>query len=158
MFAAVLAVHITAGVLGLLIGAAAMAARKRRGWHTGLGLTYQGVVAVMTSSAVLLVVLDDRAMSFLAVIAVGTEACALAGWAVRRRHRPGWVAWHIRWMGSSYTAFATAALVVNWSSPLAWFLPTVVGTPLIAHAVSRHRRATAPGGAGARGEPGWRAN
>ncbi len=40
-------------------------------------------------------------------------------------------------MCGSYLSFVTAALVVNWTSPLAWLLPTAVGTPLIIWAVQR---------------------
>ena len=35
-------------------------------------------------------------------------------------------------MCGSYISLVTALLVVNWGSPLAWILPTVVGSPLIA--------------------------
>jgi uncharacterized membrane protein len=133
-----LAVHISAGVLGLGLGAAAMALPKRPGWHTALGRTYQGAVAVMTSSAVALAALAPARLWPLGAVAVATEACALAGWAARRRHRSGWLARHIRWMASSYLSFVTAALVVNWSNPLAWVLPTLIGTPLVVRTVSRH--------------------
>lgn len=127
-----------------------MAVPKRAGWHTRLGRTYQGVVAAMTSTAVALAAFAPARLWYLAVIAVATEVAALAGWAERRRHRPGWLPRHIRWMAGSYVSFVTAALVVNWSSPLAWVLPTLVGTPLIALAAGRHR---APGAGTAAGSP-----
>ncbi len=96
-----------AGSIGLLLGPLALAVPKRAGLW-GLGL-----------------------------IAGATEAAALAGWAVGRRHSSGWLGWHIRLMCGSYLSFVTAALVVNWASPLAWVLPTAVGTPLIIRAVQR---------------------
>ena len=40
-----LSLHIVFGTIGLIVGPAAMLVRKRRGWHTRLGLTYQAVVA-----------------------------------------------------------------------------------------------------------------
>jgi len=49
-------------------------------------------------------------------------------------------------MAGSYVSLVTALLVVNWSSPLAWILPTVIGTPLIARSAARadrHVRAAA---------------
>ncbi len=132
-----LVTHVAAGTTGLLLGPLALAAPKRAGWHSRLGVAYQGVVAVMACSALGLVVLDPGRLWGLGVIAVATEAAALAGWQVRRRHRRGWLAWHIRLMCGSYLSFVTAALVTNWASPLAWVLPTLVGTPLIARAVGR---------------------
>ena len=104
-----LGVHITAGTTGLLLGPLAL-----------------GLVA-----------LSPGRLWWLGLVAVATEAAALAGWAVRRRHPSGWLGWHIRLMCGSYLSFVTAALVVNWASPLAWVLPTAVGTPLIIRAVER---------------------
>ena len=77
-------------------------------------------------------------------MAAATEVAALVGWEVRRRHASGWLGWHIRLMGGSYISFVTAALVVNWASPLAWVLPTVIGTPLILRAVKRAGRPSRP--------------
>lgn len=139
--AVLLGVHVVAGVTGLLLGPVALAVPKRAGWHVRLGLAYQAVVAVMTTSAVALAALAPARLWWLGLIAVATEAAALGGWAVRRRHRRGWLPWHIRLMCGSYVSFVTAALVTNWDSPLAWVLPTVVGSPLIAWA---GHRASAP--------------
>lgn len=132
-----LGVHITAGTIGLLLGPLALAVPKRAGWHPRLGVAYQGAVAVMTASTLGLAALAPGRLWWLGLIAVATEAAALAGWAVRRRHSSGWLGWHIRLMCGSYLSFVTAALVVNWASPLAWVLPTAVGTPLIIRAVQR---------------------
>jgi len=132
-----LGVHITAGAIGLLLGPLALAAPKSAGWHPRLGVAYQGAVAMMTVSALGLVALAPGRLWGLGLVAGATEAGALAGWAVRRRHPSGWLGWHIRLMCGSYLSFVTAALVVNWASPLAWVLPTAVGTPLIIRAVQR---------------------
>ncbi len=137
LHAILLSVHITAGTTGLLLGPLALAVSKRAGWHPRLGVAYQGAVAVMTASALGLAALAPGRLWWLGLIAVATEAAALAGWVVRRRHRPGWLGWHIRLMCGSYPSFVTAALVVNWASPLAWVLPTAVGTPLIIWTVKR---------------------
>ncbi len=132
-----LGVHISAGTIGLLLGPLALVVPKRVGWHPRLGVAYQGAIAVMTVSALGLVALAPGRLWWLGLIAVATEAAALAGWAVRRQHSSGWLGWHIRLMCGSYLSFVTAALVVNWASPLAWVLPTAVGTPLIIRAVQR---------------------
>jgi len=139
-----LSLHIVAGIAGLLIGPAAMLAPKRPGWHPRLGLIYQGIVAVLACSAIGLVTLSPARLWPFAVIAVATEAAALAGWFVRRRHSPGWLQVHVGLMCGSYVSFLTAFLVVNGHSPLAWVLPTVIGSPLIAMAARRAANAPVP--------------
>ena len=137
--ALLLAAHVGAGCAGLLIGAATLLARRRRGWHVRLGRAYQGAVALMTSTALVLAGTAVTTPWGLVVIAVATEAAALAGWVVARRRRPGWLPLHISLTAGSYVSFVTAASMVNWSSPLAWVLPTLIGSPLIAWAARRAR-------------------
>lgn len=139
-----LGAHIAAGTVGLALGPVAMAVPKRRGWHPRLGRTYQAVVAVLTITALGLVALAPGRLWGLGVIAVATEAAALAGWLVRLRQPTGWLPWHIGLMCGSYVSFVTAALVVNWASPLAWVLPTVIGSPLIAVTARRRARRSGP--------------
>jgi hypothetical protein len=70
------------------------------------------------------------------VVAAASYAFALVGYVAAKRRWGGWLRAHIVGQGGSYTL-----LVVNWesatsvpgiSSPWAWALPTVVGSPLIA--------------------------
>lgn len=138
----VLGVHIAAGGVGLLVGPVAMAARKRRGRHTSAGAVYLWAAGVMASTAVALASWDLAASWWLGLIAVATEAAALGGVWVRRRRRPGWRAVHVQLMCGSYISFVTAFLVVNWESPLAWFAPTIIGTPLILRVAGRQPTAT----------------
>ncbi|MGC9665928.1 hypothetical protein ACNTMW_05155 [Planosporangium sp. 12N6] len=133
-----LAVHIAAGATGLLLGPAIMLAPKRPGWHPRLGLVYQALVALLCLTSIGLVAFKPW-LWWLAVIGVATWAVALAGWWMRRRRPAGWLPMHISLMCGSYISFVTAFLVVNLGldSPVAWVLPTVVGSPLIALAVVR---------------------
>lgn len=145
----VLAIHIAAGSVGLLVGAAAMAVPKRpahRGvqrWHRLLGVTYQVAVAALCLSAVGLT-LFHPAVWWLAVIAAGTEAAAIGGYLSRPTRRPEQVARHVGLMCGSYVSFVTAFLVVNLSALAWWFLPTLIGTPLIAWASARGARRYLP--------------
>ncbi len=139
----VLAVHVAAGGAGLVLGPLAMGAAKAPGRHTRAGTAYQAAVAVVAASAVALATLAWARLSTLAVIAVATEAAALAGWWLARRRPAGWLPWHVRLVCGSYVSLVTALLVVNWSSPLAWVAPTIVGSPLIAVAAHRASKATA---------------
>ncbi|MDX6284670.1 MAG: hypothetical protein QOG53_155 [Frankiales bacterium] len=136
MHAVLLGIHIAAGSLGLLLGPIAMTAPKRPGRHTRAGLAYQGATAVLAVTAIGLAVFNWSELWFLALIAVGTEAAALGGWWVQERRRPGWLPVHISLMCGSYISFVTALLVVNSNSIIAWILPTIVGSPLIAWAAS----------------------
>lgn len=137
-----LALHIVAGTAGLALGPLAMMSPKRHGRHPRVGVAYQVVLAVLTLSALGLALLDMAQLWWLGLIAVLTEAAALSGWWARRRQFSGWLAWHVRLMCGSYVSLVTALLVVSWDSPLAWLLPTAIGSPLIAWATARATTAT----------------
>jgi len=128
-----LTVHISAGSLALLTGPLAMLAPKRPGWHPRLGLAYQVLICLLCLSAGGLVILKPSLWGF-GIIATLTWAAALGGWWMRRHQPRGWLQWHVSLMCGSYISLVTALLVVNLSgrSPIAWILPTAVGTPLIA--------------------------
>ena len=142
--AALLGVHIAAGGIGLALGPLAMTAPKRPGRHPRTGVVYQAVLATLTISAVALAASAPARLWGLGVIAVATEAAALGGWWVARRRFDGWLGWHVGLMCGSYVSLVTALLVVNWDSPLAWIVPTVVGTPLIAVTAARAKRTLQP--------------
>ena len=137
-----LSAHIAAGGAGLALGPVAIAVPKRGAWHPRLVVAYQVVTAVMTLSALGLVAMAPARLWPLGLVAAATEAAALGGWVVRRRHASGWRPRYIGLMCGSYVSFVTAALVVNWASPLAWVLPTLIATPLIARAAKRATRVT----------------
>jgi uncharacterized membrane protein len=141
-----LAIHITAGTTGLILGPIAMRAPKRRGPHTRLGETYHWVMLAVAVTAAALAILDWHRIWWLLSIAVFSYANALVGYLAVKRRRPGWLAWHIRGMGGSYIALVTALLVVNVGAGLgiAWFLPTIVGTPLIVWTISEVDRGRRP--------------
>jgi hypothetical protein len=136
-----LVVNVASGSAGLLLGPVALLAPKRRGLHTRIGLAYQGAIAGVATSAVALAALAWGRLWWLALIAVATEAAALGGLAARRRRFAGWLPWHVSLMCGSYVSLVTALLVVNWSSALAWILPTVVLSPAIAVLAARAREA-----------------
>jgi hypothetical protein len=137
-----LTIHIVAGTAGLLSGPVAMLLPKRHGWHTRLGLAYQGFVAVLCVTAFGMVALKPS-LWWLAVIAAFTWAAALTGWIMRRRRPKGWLPLHVSFMCGSYISFITAFLAVTvggnvpWTVPLAWSLPTLIGSPLIARTAAR---------------------
>ena len=141
MHTPLLVVHVSAGLVGLVLGPVAMLAPKRPGRHTRVGVAYQAVVATLAVTAIGLAMLRLVDLWPFVFIAVATEAAALGGWWAKRRRFKGWLPVHVNLMCGSYVSFVTAFLVVNWNSWLAWVLPTIVATPLIARA---SRRAALP--------------
>ena len=135
----VLVAHIVAGSAGLVLGPLAMRAPKRRGRHTRLGGIYHWNMLAVCLSATALALMDWGELWWFLPIAAFSYANALMGYlAVKIRWR-GWLRQHVGGMGGSYIALVTALLVVNTGGEpfFVWFLPTIVGTPLIARAVGR---------------------
>jgi hypothetical protein len=137
-----LVLHIAAGTAGLLLVVPVLFVPKRRGWHPWLGRSYLGCTALLCLSAYGLVVYDPARLWPFVLIGTGTLACAAGGlWFALRRPR-GWTAPHLSLMSSSAISFVTAfALQMTHFNPLAWILPTVIGTPLIARRTAREARA-----------------
>ncbi len=130
---ATLAIHIAAGVSGLVLGPVAMRARKRRGLHTRAGEAYHWVMLTVCASAALLVAFKPSELWWFLPIAGGSYGFALLGYLMAKRRPAGWLQWHISGQGGSYIALVTALLVVNLGDVtwLVWLLPTLVGSPLI---------------------------
>jgi hypothetical protein len=140
--AAVLLTHVAAGVTGLLVAWPALLAPKRRGVHTVLGRVYAGALVVMTVTALALAAADPGRLAGLAGVAVATLAAGLAGvWFARRKprvDRRGWMVWHLNLMCGSVISFVTAfAVTMTDGFWLAWVVPTLVGSPLIARTTAR---------------------
>lgn len=135
----ILAIHIVAGTSGLILGPLAMRAPKRRGRHTRIGETYHWVMLTVCVSAAALSVLAWNRIWWLLPIAIFSYGNALVGYLAAKRRRSGWLRAHIGGMGGSYIALVTALLVVNLGRqlPIVWFLPTLIGTPVIAFAINR---------------------
>lgn len=138
---AILALHIAAGTIGLVLGPVAMIAAKRPGVHTRAGEAYHWTVLAVCVSAALLAILDWGRNWWFLPIAVGSYVFALLGYIAAKRRWSGWMRAHIAGQGGSYIAMVTALLVVNWAvltgtpgrrAPLAWALPTLIGSPIIA--------------------------
>lgn len=137
----ILTLHIVFGTAGLVLGPVAMMARKRVGLHTRVGEAYHWVVLGVCLTAGILAVLDWSRLWWFLLIAAGSYAFALRGYVAAKRRWKGWLRAHLAGQGGSYIAMVTALLVVNWetltgtrgaASLLAWALPTIVGTPIIA--------------------------
>ncbi|SEN05760.1 Predicted membrane protein [Mesobacillus persicus] len=135
-----LILHIAAGYLALGIGLVAMFAPKRRGRHTTTGKMYFWLVTMVCTSAVVMAVLNWEVSSYLFYIAIFSFLFALVGYIAYKKKWKNWMVTHIAGMGGSYIAMVTGFMVVNQQnialfknipSLVFWFLPTIIGTPII---------------------------
>jgi hypothetical protein len=147
VFLAFLAVHVIAGLSAVTTGAAAALARKGSPRHVRAGRWYYRAISVVFATALVLTAMRLRQDYHLAIIGMVAFAAATLGYQHRRRHRPG-DAPHIIGMGLSYIAMLTAFYVDNGPHlPLwdrlpdiaFWFLPSLVGVPLLLRALTRNR-------------------
>src|SRR6266702_5125201 len=153
-FLAILAVHVIAGLTAVIAGAAAALARKGGPRHIRAGRWYYRALTVVFMTAAALAAMRWAQDYYLLIIGAVAFTAATIGYLHRRRRRPGDTG-HIAGMGIGYTAMLTAFYVDNgphlplWDHLprlVFWFLPSVIGAPLIARAVIRARHA-------ARGHP-----
>jgi uncharacterized membrane protein HdeD (DUF308 family) len=149
VFLAVLAVHVLAGMVCVIAGAAAAFFRKRRGPHPRAGQVYYLALIIVFLSLTALSALRWPANTHLLIIGTITFTAATAGvWARRRRWR-NWPRTHGTLMGVSYIGLLTGFYIDNgpnlplWRElPPAsfWVLPTIIGVPIVLIALRRNTR------------------
>jgi hypothetical protein len=117
-----------------------MFSAKRRGVHTRAGTAYYYLFVVLFISAVALAALDFSRVWWLALVGAFSYSFALKGYRAAKQRGPGWLVRHVSGQGGSYIAMTTALIVVNTQSIsfgggaislLPWFLPTIIGSPII---------------------------
>ena len=153
VFLAFLAIHVLGGLTAVISGAIAAIARKGSSRHVRAGRWYYRAITVVFITATILAAMRWRQDYYLLILGTAAFGAATTGYQHRRRHRPGDTA-HIAGMGAAYVVMLTAFYVDNgprlplWDRlpTLAfWLLPSAIGTPIIARAVTRARRASASG-------------
>ena len=133
-----IAAHVAAGTIGLLLAGPVLLAPKRRGWHTRLGRGFLACVAVVCASAVALFAREPGRLWVFLLIALLTGVAAGGGLMLALRRPPGWLLWHLRLMASSVISFVTAFLFqATDANIVAVLLPSVLGSPLIAYQAKR---------------------
>lgn len=142
-FLAFLAVHVLAGLTAIGTGAVAALSRKGSSRHIRAGRWFYQAITVVFATATGLSIMRWRQDYHLLIIGAVAFTAATTGYLHRRRRRPGDTG-HIIGMGTGYVAMLTAFYVDNgphlplWDRlpPLAfWFLPAVIGAPIIIRAV-----------------------
>ena len=149
LFGALLVVHIAAGLCAVVAGALAASSPKRSGRHPGAGTVYYGALAIVFLTAAGLSALRWSEDAYLFVLGALAFAAGSIGYLARHNRWPAWKRTHIVGMGTSYIVLLTAFYVDNgprlpvWDRLPAiafWFLPSVVGVPLIVRAMRQHAR------------------
>lgn len=147
VFLSALAVHVTAGLLGVVSGALAALSPKRAGRHPRAGTVYLLCITTIFLTAAVMTVIRFEENAHLLAIAIVAFGLAITGRWLRRRERPGWLRWHGMAMAGSYVALLTGFYVDNgaqlpvWDRlpHLAyWFLPLLVAVPVTWWALRRN--------------------
>ena len=148
-FQILLIIHIICGTICLFSGAISMSAKKRRGIHTKWGELYHASYVVIFITAIILSILRWEEIAYLFYVAISSYSFAIYGYLARKRRWKNWIHHHIRGMLGSYIGAVTALLVNLGSSiPLInhlpklwfWFLPTIIGIPIISIVGKRYSR------------------
>jgi hypothetical protein len=140
MFTTLLSIHIISGFICLMTGLIAGIARKKKGLHTITGEVYHGAYVIVFITAIVMAIMHWQESAFLFFIALFSYAFALRGYLARKLRWKNWMSHHIVGMLGSYIGIVTATLVTNFhkipllnSLPelLIWFIPTIIGSPII---------------------------
>ena len=147
-FFPVLGVHILAGLVCVVTGIMSMLSEKRAGLHPRCGTIYHWGLAVLVTSAGVLAAAHWSDDGLLLVLGVVSFSASWLGRIAGRRNWQTCIGTHIISMGCSFIAMLTALCVEEGESLpglsalphlIVWFLPALVGTPLIIRALVRHR-------------------
>ncbi len=146
---AVLAIHVLAGLVGVIAGVLAMLSKKGIGRHSASGIYYYRSLSVVSGTAMILAVTRWTEDYYLAMFGTLAFAAAFLGRRAIRSQGRFNVGTHITGMGLSYTLMLVAFYLDNgrnlplWRDLPAtayWIAPGAVGTVLILRALLRYRR------------------
>jgi hypothetical protein len=147
IFLALVAIHVTVGIVCEVAGLIAMFAPKKRGRHPRAGTVYFWGLMVVCATMAVLAAMRWPADNHLLALGILSAACAVVGRTARRRLWPRWAHWHLFGMSGSYMLMLTAFFVDNgphlpfWRHFPAiafWFMPALVGVPIVLYVVRRH--------------------
>ncbi|WP_036659570.1 hypothetical protein [Paenisporosarcina sp. HGH0030] len=150
LFNLFLMIHIAAGCICLITGLLAGISKKRKGRHTISGEIYHGFFLLVFISTVVMSIMHWKESAYLFYIGIFSYGLALLGYTSAKIRWKNWLRIHIGGMLGSYIGIFTATLVVNIHRiPLLnelpvlifWFLPTIIGTPIIFKIGKKYRPA-----------------
>lgn len=142
-----LIIHIIMGCFCLVTGAINFLVKKEKGYHTTIGEWYHISYLFVFITSIGMALINWSESAYLFYIAIFSYGLALFGYLARKKRWKGWVSMHIGGMSGSYIGIITAVLVVNSTDiplinqipfPWLWFIPTLIGTPIIIIANKRY--------------------
>jgi hypothetical protein len=148
-FAALLLVHVLAGLTCVAAGAVAMTSPKRAGRHPRFGTLYFSGLAVIFATATGMSLLRWPEDAYLLALGTLSFGFGSLGFAARKVRWRGWRSAHIVGMSLSYVVLLTAFYVDNGPhlplydrlpSIAFWTVPSLVALPLVVRALRRHTR------------------
>lgn len=143
--------HVLAGVIAVVAGASAMLSTKGGARHRLGGVVFCLALTVLVATGTALAAIDWPGRWHLFLMGAVAYALAVFGYAARLIRWRGWTSAHIIGMGGAYIAMLTAFYVDNgprlplWRllPPIVlWFVPSVVGVPLLVRALRRNASPT----------------
>ena len=147
VFLAIVGVHVLFGLAALITGALAMLSKKGSGQHSKLGTLYFWCLFGAFVTMSILSFMRWAQNYHLFILGVLSLASAYLGRSAARRHWRQWPRLHLTGMSASFIFMLTAFYVDNGKNlPLwrelpeiaFWFVPSVIGVPLIVYALFRH--------------------
>jgi hypothetical protein len=135
-----LGVHVAAGTVALVLGAAVVWSSRDRPMLDGRSAIYPWTVLAVSLTAVGLLALDWPELWWIAILAALAYVLALLGYLAPRRRFRSWRLAYAHGQGGSYIALVTALIVValtvdgpvhGVAAVAVWVLPTLIGTNLI---------------------------
>jgi hypothetical protein len=148
LFNIILIAHILTGTICLISGLFAMFSKKKKGRHTVSGEIYHWCYVDVFITALVMSIIHWEESQYLFYLALFSYGLALYGYIAAKRKWKNWLTSHIGGMLGSYIGIVTATLVVNvaripvlneFPTLLYWFLPTIIGTPIIFKVGAKYR-------------------
>lgn len=126
-----------------------MSSKKKRGKHTNWGEIYHSSYLVVFVTSLTMAIMNWDNSAYLFFIGLFSYSFAFLGYLSAKKKWENWIASHISGMLGSYIAICTAILVVNisnvpilneWNPLFFWFLPSIIGSPLIFMVGQRYKK------------------
>ena len=147
LFLAIVGVHVLFGLAALITGVLAMLSKKGRGRHSSFGMLYFWCLLGVFGTMSILSFMRWAQNYHLFILGALSLVSAYIGRSAARRQWRQWPRLHLTGMSASFIFMLTAFYVDNGKNlPLwrvlpeiaFWFLPGVIGVPLIVYALFRH--------------------
>lgn len=146
-FLLLIGIHVSAALVCVIAGLAAMLSKKESGIHPKAGTSYYVGLKVVLVTVILVSILRWKEDYYLFVLGVMSFVLAFVGRRARRQKWKRWPIYHVSGLGLSYIILVTAFYLDNgrflpvWRDfprIVYWTLPGLIGIPIILVTLFRH--------------------